>query len=257
MSEGLKHTPGPWRWEFNATSKTLQLCGGIPKFDKTVMDFARWGMGGASPRFNGKHAGDDHNILFRPSERQDWMVPFLGREHHASWLMDITHPDAQLIASAPDLAKRVHELEEELAKHVAYAASSVDEQDEELLENLRNANAHKYPGIADDLMESAADRIYELEEANSKLAKDLDHALELKEDLIRAFAKRCAETDTQRDELLDALKSTLTILLPCETISNFCEITHQWFDDPVETITEEEAIAKAKAAIAKAEGREV
>lgn len=116
MSDEFKHTPGPWRWEFNATSKTLQLCGGIPKFDKTVMDFTRWGMGGASPRFNGKHAGDDHNILFRPSERQDWMVPFPGREHHASWLMDITHPDAQLIASAPDLAKRVYELEEANAK---------------------------------------------------------------------------------------------------------------------------------------------
>ena len=34
-------TPGPWRWEFSATGKRLQLCGGARRFDDTVMDFVR------------------------------------------------------------------------------------------------------------------------------------------------------------------------------------------------------------------------
>lgn len=242
MSEGLKHTPGPWRWEFNADSKTLQLCGGMPKFDKTVMDFARWGMGGASPRFNGKPAGDDHDILFRPSERQDWTVPFPGREHHASWLMDITHPDAQLIASAPDLAKRVHELEEELAKHVADAASSADEQREGLLENLRNANAHKYPGIADDLMESAAMRMHELQEANTKLAKDRDALLATVKTLLNSAFPHPRENP----EMSEAWEASRKVLKSMGELG-LC---------PYEHFASEEQLAAGDAAIAKAEGRE-
>jgi hypothetical protein len=43
-----QHTPGPWRWEFNAERKSVDLVGGRPMFDLTVMDFARWGMGNAA-----------------------------------------------------------------------------------------------------------------------------------------------------------------------------------------------------------------
>ncbi len=41
------HTEGPWRWELSMQSKRLHLVGGRPQFDLTVMDFTRWGMGGA------------------------------------------------------------------------------------------------------------------------------------------------------------------------------------------------------------------
>lgn len=102
-----KHTPGPWRWELNEGSKSISLCGGVPTFDKTVMDFARWGMDGAAPRFNSKAAGDDFNIMER-AEVFGAVAP--GRAHHASWFKNLSHPDALLIAAAPDLLAALIEL---------------------------------------------------------------------------------------------------------------------------------------------------
>jgi hypothetical protein len=55
----------------NRKSKQVQLCGGVPRFDLTVMDFVRWG------------------------------IP--GRDHHADWFQTIDHPDAHLIAAAPTM----------------------------------------------------------------------------------------------------------------------------------------------------------
>ncbi len=95
---GAPWTPGPWRWEVNLKGRTVQLCGGLrPKYDLTVMGFARWGMGSAAPRFI-----DARNIMHR-CETMAVTVP--GREHHADWFRTIDHPDARLIAAAPDLAE--------------------------------------------------------------------------------------------------------------------------------------------------------
>lgn len=91
------HTPTPWRWELNLKSKSAQLCGGDPKagfgaFDLTVVDFVRWGMNGAQPRFR-----NDHNIMI---QAQGFGVAVVGREHHAAWFQDISHPDARFIVLA-------------------------------------------------------------------------------------------------------------------------------------------------------------
>lgn len=93
-------TPGPWRWEINLTSRSAHLVGGRPTFDKTVMDFERWGFGGAAPRFNEAVAGGGYNIMTRPHERPNWITPFPGREHHANWCSNVTRPDAAHIALA-------------------------------------------------------------------------------------------------------------------------------------------------------------
>ena len=98
-----KHTPGPWRWEINRTSKSIHLVGGRPRFDKTVMDFERWGMSRAAPRFNAEITGDEFNVMQRVCDRPDWIAPFPGRDHHADWCASVIHPDAMLIAAAPDL----------------------------------------------------------------------------------------------------------------------------------------------------------
>jgi hypothetical protein len=101
------HTPGPWRWEVALNSKRVQLCGGPPKsgfghYDLTVLSFARWGMSGAAPVFWNWHGsvGDP--------QRADYLsaaVP--GREHHNAWFRDVDHPDARLIAAAPDLLSQL------------------------------------------------------------------------------------------------------------------------------------------------------
>lgn len=98
-----EHSRGPWRWEVNRQSKSIHLVGGRPMFDKTVMDFGRWGMQHAAPRFNSAIAGGEFNIMYAPHEHDGWVVPFVEREHHAHWCANVNHPDARLIAAAPDL----------------------------------------------------------------------------------------------------------------------------------------------------------
>lgn len=98
---GAAHTPGPWRWEINLKAKQLQLCGGDPKggfgaYDHTVMDFVRWGMSGAQPRFLDAEA----TLL---TEASTFATEVEGREHHAAWFQTLSHPDARLIAAAPCL----------------------------------------------------------------------------------------------------------------------------------------------------------
>jgi hypothetical protein len=97
-----KHTPGPWRWEFNGKNGQIVLCGGAPAFDKNVMQFERWGTSGASPLFNSA-IFSGYNEMRRPCEEPGWVAPFDGREHHSAWLATLTHPDAVLIAAAPAL----------------------------------------------------------------------------------------------------------------------------------------------------------
>ena len=98
----MKHTPGPWRWEFNGKHRSLHLVGGCPRYDLTIMDFERWGMNGATMRLRDT-AHDGMQLLYRVHERPDWIAPEAGREHHKNWHQLLTHPDARLIAAAPDL----------------------------------------------------------------------------------------------------------------------------------------------------------
>ena len=97
-----KHTPGPWRWEFNAKHGNLHLVGGQLRYDLTIIDFERWGMNGATMRLRDT-AHDGMNIMHRVHERPDWIAPEPGREHHKHWHQLLTHPDARLIEAAPDL----------------------------------------------------------------------------------------------------------------------------------------------------------
>ena len=62
------HTPGPWRWEFNAEHRRLHLVGGRRRHDLTVMDFERWGMNGATMRLRDT-AHDGMQLLYRVHER--------------------------------------------------------------------------------------------------------------------------------------------------------------------------------------------
>lgn len=112
-NQPLKSTPAPWRWEVNKEYKTVYLRGGCPRFDQNVMSFTRWGMGGAAPEFRGEN--ENHSIMHRVEK---WASPVPGREHHAHWFMDVNHPDARLIAAAPDLLWALKRAEMKLAAYV-------------------------------------------------------------------------------------------------------------------------------------------
>lgn len=107
----MRHTPGPWRWEINRQSKVLHLVGGRPLYDLTIMDFDRWGMGRAVATLRDT-SEDGMNIMHRLCDRTDWIAPFPGRDHHANWCADVTHPDMRLMAAAPDLAAALQALYE-------------------------------------------------------------------------------------------------------------------------------------------------
>lgn len=101
----MSYTPGPWRWEVNMKGKSIQLCGGHPLFDLTVMDFVRWGMAGAKPRV----MAEDGSQLFLHDAEQ-FRKPIEGREHHASWFQGINHPDMNLIAAAPEMYEALKDI---------------------------------------------------------------------------------------------------------------------------------------------------
>ena len=97
MSE--KFIPGPWRWEINPKSKDASIVA-RDGMGTTVMQFERWGMHSATPMFNTKRVMDGPGHMLPAI---DFAVAALGREHHADWFKVINHPDANLIAAAPDL----------------------------------------------------------------------------------------------------------------------------------------------------------
>lgn len=114
MSYETKHTPGPWRWEVNLKCKSVNICGGGgTPYDLTVMSFDRWGMSGAQPNFHvplDKDNADWGGMIKKSSELT---AVVHGREHHADWFQAIDHPDAHLIAAAPDLLEALIDLVQE------------------------------------------------------------------------------------------------------------------------------------------------
>ncbi len=106
-----KHTPGPWRWEFNEKHKQLTLVGGVPKYDLTIMGFSRWGMWGAGVDLREVSEGHESlNCMYRLNDRKDWIQPFPGRDHHAHWCAAVNHPDMVLMQSAPELLDALERL---------------------------------------------------------------------------------------------------------------------------------------------------
>jgi hypothetical protein len=80
----MGHTPGPWYWHKGSYGEIRLMS---PKNGHcVVMDFVRRGMQGAQPRF---------------SDRGD--APLGGIMEKADDLDLTNHPDARLIAKAPDL----------------------------------------------------------------------------------------------------------------------------------------------------------
>lgn len=81
---------GPWRWNLNLKSRQITLEACVSGFE-VVMDFVRWGMGGARVRF--QRRGLMENV-----EEFAEIVP--ARAHHSHWFQTLSHPDANFIAHA-------------------------------------------------------------------------------------------------------------------------------------------------------------
>jgi hypothetical protein len=125
-------TPGPWEWTVNLEGHAVHIVSATSG-RLYVMDFVRWGMSNAQPRFR------NADCLMVPVHEVSAVVE--GREHHAKWYRTVDHPDAQLIAHAPtDLAALVKAVEEVRAECVAIAAE-VPEPDAVVWTRARKALA--------------------------------------------------------------------------------------------------------------------
>jgi len=106
-------TPGPWQWYGLWRSKLLELRSTAP-WRQRVLDFARWGMTGAQPRFHSPDAAAAHQ-----------MVPAaaLTRPEADGFVNEIPHPDAVFLAEAraivPRLLTEVRRCRETMAQQQA------------------------------------------------------------------------------------------------------------------------------------------
>ncbi len=112
-----EHTPGPWNWYGRKDQHRIFLA--TPKRGITVvMDFTRWGTQGAQPRF---HSEEPLGILRPVAELLD---PDQNRDSNP--IIIVNHPDARLIAAAPDLYDACREVMDMLG---AIPANELTEQD--------------------------------------------------------------------------------------------------------------------------------
>jgi hypothetical protein len=100
----MAHTPGPWMWDVRPKSKTFRLI--TPHSGQLiVMDFVRWGMQSAQPRFS------DRNGERRGGIMEDGSTLDLSK-----------NPDARLIAAAPDLLEACQAVHDWLGSEDGYHA---------------------------------------------------------------------------------------------------------------------------------------
>lgn len=98
-----EHTPGPWGWFGTNHGFYLATTHSGRRF---VMDFVRMGMRSAQPRFqvNSRMVNGADLVQFEVDRSVTGFAA--GREAATVYrydIVDIDHPDARLIAAAPDL----------------------------------------------------------------------------------------------------------------------------------------------------------
>jgi len=117
-------TPGPWEWYGSLTDKSVRLQSKVG-MRMIVMGFTRWGMQSGQPRFCEDGLLKSVDKFFKPRA-----------EHHPNFDLDVDHPDANLIAAAPDMygalkkaefaIMQVPAMSEGVASLLEKAASSIE-----------------------------------------------------------------------------------------------------------------------------------
>lgn len=132
-------TEGPWHWAGNTDVNRIYLATWVPGMGRcTVMDFSRWGMQSARPRFS------EDLMMVNADKRAVYEVAPEAKSRddqrvYRADIVGIDHPDAEFIAHArqdvPAMLERIREQEAELARLRAVTSPTR----EELVEGLKVA----------------------------------------------------------------------------------------------------------------------
>lgn len=122
-----KFTPGPWSWFGNAASNSLYLAT-VRNGRRYVMDFTRWGMRGAQPRFQPAQMGmiDAKNLLRFEVGDRDVIGVEAAKSNSSVYRYDVVGidaPDAHLIAASPCLYTALAALVDEVQSGSVTASS--------------------------------------------------------------------------------------------------------------------------------------
>jgi hypothetical protein len=131
-----KATPGEWAWRMHPKAKDLMLISNA-SMAPIVMRFWRWGMNSAIAVFR-----DFSKDILEKADK--WKV---HRESHHDYNLDINHPDAQLIAHAPEdiryLVEQINELTKVIARNLVAWDTSKDKS-QGLLPEVYLTNRYLY-----------------------------------------------------------------------------------------------------------------
>lgn len=124
-------TPGPWGWFGQAKHNQVYLAT-RHSGRRYVMDFVRWGMQHAQPRFQTERGVmiDAKDLLEFEVGNQSVRGVEAAKKDASVYRLDvrgIDAPDARLIASAPDLAAEVLRLREALRKCLGFIENTESE----------------------------------------------------------------------------------------------------------------------------------
>lgn len=115
-------TPGPWAWFANARQKNVYLA--TPDRGRQfVMQFERAGMQGAQPVFQVNESGRPHCGRMVPL----FYLHGVSTEPDHNGEITVTHPDALLMAAAPEMHAALAELTRQ-AEHMDRLGDFPDER---------------------------------------------------------------------------------------------------------------------------------
>lgn len=106
FEEATAIAPAPWQWFGNVKTSEVYLAS-VARGRILAMDFARWGMAGAQPRFQVRLTGEPGSgIMQKPASLPTDLGPQMVGSHRNDFV-GIGHPVARLLAAAPELVARL------------------------------------------------------------------------------------------------------------------------------------------------------